>query len=107
MKLSNRFNEADKIRIWVDHQYCVICKSNQNCSLHHIAGCKSVCDSSIYNSSMLCNNHHKEADGHNTSSELSKAYQDKLRLYTHNLIQKEGYTNTKLDEEYINKHRTS
>lgn len=107
MKLGNRFTEADKIRVWVDHQFCCICKSNQNCSLHHIAGCKDPEDQSIYNSSMLCHNHHKEADGHNTASVLSKAFQDQLREYTYKHIQKQGYTNKPIDEAYNSKYRTN
>lgn len=98
MKLKNRFDNADKMRIWSDHQYCAICKSNQNCSLHHIDGTSS---SSIYNSVMLCHNHHKEADGHNTDSLLSKEFRKGLRQYTFNLIAKQGYTNTKNDEIYL------
>ena len=107
MKLRNRFDHADKIRIWNEHQYCVLCKSNQNCSLHHIEGCKEKADASIYNSSMLCYACHKEADSHNTASPLSRAFQKKLRDYTFSLIQKQGYTNKPIDDKYFNKNRTS
>lgn len=104
MKLKNRFNEADKIRYWVDHQYCAICKSNQNCSLHHIDGTVSA---SIYNSVMLCYRHHKEADAHNTNSELSRDFRDKLRNYSYNLIERQGKVKTKEDEDYLSHYKTS
>lgn len=104
MKLRNRFSEADKLRIWSGHQYCTLCKSNQNCSLHHIDGTAS---SSIYNSVMLCHNCHKKADSHNTDSPLSADFRKKLREYTYKLIQKEGYTNTANDEDYIIQYRTN
>ena len=104
MKLKNRFSDADKIRIWVDHQFCAVCKSNQNCSLHHIDGTVS---SSIYNSVMLCHLHHKEADTHNTQSVLSQEFRATLREYTFKHIQKQGYTNTPNDEQYLIKYRTN
>lgn len=56
---------------------------------------------------MLCDNHHREADAHNTDSPLSVEFRKKLREYTYRLIQKEGYVNTPLDEEYLTKHRTN
>jgi len=64
MILKNRFSEEDKIRYWIDHPYCSICLSNQNCSLHHIDGTTT---DSIYSSIMLCHECHAEADGHNQS----------------------------------------
>ena len=107
MKLRNRFKNEDKIRVWSQHQYCALCRSNRNCSLHHIDGCKQSYHASIYNSIMLCDNHHREADSHNTDSPLSVEYRKKLREYTYNLIQKEGYINKPIDEEYLAKHRTN
>ena len=62
MRLSNRFREEDKARVWGDTLYCALCGSNDNCSVHHIYGTVS---SSIFNGIMLCHVHHKEADGHN------------------------------------------
>lgn len=82
MKLANRFSEEDKIRYWIDHMYCSLCKSNQNCSLHHIEGCKQDYHRSIYNSIMLCYECHTKADGHNTDSPLSKEFRKKLLEYT-------------------------
>jgi len=102
MKLRNRFSEIDKHRIWEFHKFCAICKSNQNCSLHHIDGTAS---SSIYNSVMLCHNHHKEADAHNTSSPLSKDFRAKLRNFTYQLIEKQSYVRTANDRDYLNKYR--
>lgn len=102
MKLRNRFREEDKIRVWVDHPYCVICGSNQNCSLHHIDGCKKSMHASIYNSVMLCHRHHKEADTHNTESPASQEYRQKLRDHTREHIEKQYYTNRPVDEEYNN-----
>ena len=102
MKLSNRFDEADKIRVWADAPYCVLCRSNQGCSLHHIKGCKKDCYRSIYNSVMLCHDHHKEADGHNTDSEVSREYQAMLLRATAQRILEAGYdTKTKYDEEFL------
>ena len=104
MKLRNRFNNADKMRVWIDHQYCAICKSNQNCSLHHIDGTVS---SSIYNSVMLCHNHHKEADTHNTDSMLSKDFREKLREFTYRLIEQQSYVRTANDTDYLTRYRAS
>ena len=101
MKLANRFNEEDKIRYWVDHQYCAICKSNQNCSLHHICGTESA---SIYNSIMLCYRHHREADSHNTNSPLSLAFRKNLLNYTFRRVDKEGKVRTVEDEGFLKKY---
>lgn len=94
MKLSNRFSEEDKIRVWLDHQFCAICTSNQNCSIHHILGTKS---DSILNGIMLCYEHHKEADGHNVSD---KEYQSKLLKLTMQQVLKSGYELTKKDIDF-------
>lgn len=72
MQLQNRFDDADKQRVWLDHQFCALCGSNQNCSLHHIDGCKHKCHASILNSIMLCYECHKIADGHNVNDEKFK-----------------------------------
>jgi hypothetical protein len=94
MQLKNRFKEEDKFRVWIDHQFCSICNSNQNCSLHHILG---TCSDSILNSSMLCHIHHKEADGHNVSD---KEYQAPLLQYTMRQVLKTNYELTKKDIEF-------
>lgn len=106
MKLRNRFKDEDKMRVWLDHMYCAKCKSNQNCSLHHIDGCKKPEHASIYNSIMLCHVHHKEADAHNTDSPASIEFRKWMREYTYNLIQCQGRNNTKTDEEYLANNRT-
>jgi hypothetical protein len=94
MKLANRFDDVDKQRVWLDHQFCSICSSNQICSLHHILG---TCSSSILNSIMLCFKHHKEADGHNVSD---KEYQSPLLQYTMRQVLKTNYELTKKDIEF-------
>ena len=94
MQLANRFIEEDKIRVWVDHQYCAICYSNQMCSLHHILG--TISDS-ILGSIMLCHEHHKEAYGHNVSD---TEYQAPLLQYTMRQVLKSGYQLTEDDVEF-------
>jgi hypothetical protein len=97
MKLANRFDDVDKQRVWLDHQYCVKCGSNQICSLHHVTGSKMPNTDSILNSSMLCHIHHKEADGHNVSD---KEYQSPLLQYTMRQVLKTNYELTKKDIEF-------
>lgn len=96
MKLANRFSEEDKIRVWVDHPFCAICYSNQNCSLHHI---KSTESDSILNSIMLCFEHHKYADGHNKSDTefISWCLQYSVRQ-----VLKSGYKLTPKDVAFYN-----
>ena len=88
MKLSNRFSNVDKMRVWLDHNYCILCSSNNMCSLHHITGCKDPSSSSILNSSMLCHDCHKSADGKNVSN---VEFQSDLLGKTMKLILKSGY----------------
>jgi hypothetical protein len=107
MRLANRFKEEDKMRVWVDHQFCVICSSNQNCSLHHIDGCKNEEHASIYNSSMLCHIHHKIADGHNTNSPLSIDFRNNLRRITFAKVTRSDHVNTPLDEKYNSLHKAN
>ena len=95
MILKNRFKEEDKIRVWVDHQFCALCTSNKICSLHHIDG--TVSDS-IYGSIMLCFLCHKNADGHNVSDEKFK---EKLTSYTLGVITKSNYEIVKRDVVYL------
>ena len=99
MRLANRFKEEDKLRVWSQHQYCAICLSNQNCSLHHILGTSS---DSILNSIMLCYEHHKEADGHNISD---VEYQKPLLQYTIKLALKEGYEFNQNDLEFYKNNK--
>lgn len=94
MKLSNRFKEEDKQIVWQHHPYCVICKSNDKCSLHHIFGCKEKNNNSIINSIMLCHKHHKEADGHNVSN---RKYQSYLFSLSIPIILNSGYKLKKRD----------
>lgn len=99
MKLSNRFPEDEKMRVWLDHQWCVLCGSREMLSLHHIDGCKLIYHRSIFNSSMLCHLCHKKADGHNTSSLLSKHFRETLRNKTFQIVGDKPLN--KYDEEYL------
>lgn len=99
MKLFNRFPDDEKMRVWLDRQHCVLCGSNQNLSLHHIDGCKKDYHRSIFNSSMLCHNCHKKADGHNTSSFLSLQFRKNLREMTFQIVGDKPLN--KYDEEYL------
>ena len=109
MKLKNRFKPEDKIRYWIDHPYCswreeggyAICMSNQGCSLHHIDGTES---SSIFNSSMLCDVHHKIADGFNSGSAKGVTIRERLRQYTYDRIMELGKPLTEIDTAYLTKH---
>lgn len=103
MRLANRFNDEDKIRVWVNHQFCALCGSNQNCSLHHIDGTSS---SSIYNSIMLCYPCHKTADTHNTNSPLSTAYRKKMRQIAYNKVKKSDHIDNQNDKNYNSLHQT-
>jgi len=101
MKLNNRFPEEEKIRCWIDYQYCILCGSNQMCSLHHIDGCKQDYHRSIFNSAMLCHDCHKIADAHNTDSPLSVEYRNKLRTKANFIVEKNKTTKTKYDIAYL------
>ena len=96
---NNRFNEIDKARMWLDHPYCVLCGSNQQCSLHHILGCKLKIHSSILNSIMLCLKCHKNADGHNVSD---REFQIPLLIYTLERAVKIDYPLSEHDLEFYN-----
>ena len=101
MNLKNRFKEEDKIRYWIDHPYCAICRSNENCSLHHIDGCKQIYHSSILNSIMLCYKHHREADGHNTDSPQSVEFRRTLRQSTYDRLMHMDMRLTEKDKTYL------
>lgn len=96
MNLKNNFKEEDKIRVWVDHQFCAICKSNQNCSLHHVDSRRS---DSIFNSIMLCHKHHVEADCHNVSDE---EYKERLTRYAMRyIVSQTEYVLKNRDYDYL------
>ena len=65
MKLSNRFSNIDKIRVWGDNPYSALSGSNNNCSIHHIYSTSVPYANSILNGIMLDENEHRTADGHN------------------------------------------
>ena len=98
MILSHRFKEEDKCRVWTGREYCQVCGSNQNCSLHHIIGCKEDNSDSILNSIMLCNKCHKEADGHNVSD---ISFQEKYINITLKVADSEFYDWVKRDFLFI------
>jgi hypothetical protein len=102
MQLQNRFKDIDKQRVWLDHAFCVLCNSNQGCSAHHIMGCDNHEDSSILNSSMLCADHHRYADGHNVSD---GKFQAELLKITMIQVLKSEYIFTDLDKEFLMKHK--
>ena len=87
MHLRNRFKDIDKLRVWLDHQYCAITGSNVMLSLHHIYSSSS---DSIFNSIMLSHDEHKKADGENQATMGNKRRQKYLN-YTFNLIIKNDY----------------
>jgi hypothetical protein len=99
MKLLNRFKDIDKQRVWLDTPYCVLCGSNNMCSLHHI---KSTESDSILNSSMLCHEHHKYADGHNQSD---TEFISSLLQITIKIALRSGYELTKKDIEFYQQHK--
>jgi len=99
MKLSNRFPEDEKMRVWLDHQYCVLCGSHQNLSLHHIDGCKKEEHRSIFNSSMLCYTCHSKADGKNGVSSEHESFRQNLRNITFEIVGEKPLN--KYDEKYL------
>lgn len=92
MHLKHRFNNEDKIKYWIDHQFCGLCSSNQMCSLHHI---ETATSNDIYNSIMLCHICHKKADSFNIrGGTAGKEFRNKLKEYTKKWIEQ-------VDSEYI------
>lgn len=108
MKLRNRFDDADKQRMWQYHPYCVVCKSSQNCSVHHIDGCKEPMHRSLLNSIMLCHRHHKEADSFNVGGLFGKGMElrEKYRLIALDQFIKEDLTIHDYDRAYFAKYHT-
>lgn len=97
MKLSNRFDNTDVMRVWLDHAFCCLCGSNQGCSAHHIMGCKRSIDSSVLNSAMLCHDCHKMADGRNVSD---TDFQSNLLRITIRQALRSGYVLKKIDLDF-------
>lgn len=67
MKLRNPFSDKTRV-LYIDHQYCMSCGSNNIPELHHIAGRVS---NSPLNAIVLCHNCHARC-GH--SEEEEKKY---------------------------------
>ncbi len=65
-------------------------------------GCDNKEDSSILNSSMLCADHHRYADGHNVSD---TEFQAELLKITMIQVLKSGYVFKYLDKEFLMKHK--
>ena len=99
MLLKNRFKDIDKQRVWLDHQFCALCYSNQQCSLHHI---KSTESDSILNSIMLCFKCHKFADTRNVSD---KEFMSKCLKYTIKQVLQTNYTLTEKDTDFYNNNK--
>jgi len=94
MHLSHRFKEKDKAQVWIDHPFCIICNSNQGCSLHHIFGSKGSYNDSIFNSSMLCHKHHIRADRENihaTGNEFRRNLLYYSMMQVLKIVSKGGY----------------
>ena len=99
MHLKNRFDDADKQRVWIDHPFCALCGSNEMCSLHHI---KSTESDSILGSIMLCYLDHKIADGRNKSD---KKFMAKCLQYTMRQVLKTNYELTPKDVDFYEKNK--
>jgi len=99
MHLKNRFKNEDKMRVWLDHQYCTQCGSNNMCSIHHI---KSTESSSILNSSMLCHSCHKTADGNNQSN---TEFMARLLQQTMKIVLRSGYKLNEKDIAFYNQNK--
>lgn len=95
MHLKNNFDEEDKIAVWLYHNFCCLCGSNQGCSAHHIDSRKT---NSILSSIMLCHKCHVIADSKNVSDEEYKTY---LMKHSLPIILNSGYVLKKRDYEYL------
>ena len=107
MKLNNRFDNADKMRMWMDTPWCAICKSNQGCSAHHIEGCKQNCHKSLLNSIMLCIRCHKLADTINAGGSTGEHQRKDMRSKALILFEKNNLTWHDYDIEFHSKYNTS
>jgi len=80
MKLSNDFSPYVKSLFFEIQRCCLVCGSNQRCSVHHIF---SRISSSMFNGITLCDLHHKEADCFNVSGGMKgDEFRQKLLLLT-------------------------
>ena len=97
MHLKNNFTELDRT-IWMYHEYCADCNSNQGLALHHVYGRTS---SSILNSIPLCMLCHKKADVQNQSTQ-GNALRIKYLAYTlGHAIGREQYELVERDYKFL------
>ena len=104
MKLSHRFKEIDKARIWLDHPYCQNCNSNQGLSLHHCYGAKGAHNDSIFNSACLCLPCHKKGDCenvHTTGNETRRNFLEYAMRMVFKAIENGSYTMKDRDIKFL------
>lgn len=94
MKLKNPFTKDTRV-LFIDHQYCMDCGSNQMPELHHICGRKS---SSPLNAIVLCKKCHDHVGHH---EEEEKKYFKITLIF---LLQIE-YQFTEADQDFINSYK--
>lgn len=100
MQLSNRFNDIDKQRVWLWHNYCAICNSNIGVAGHHIYGSKGTYNNSICNCIFLCLECHNFADTHNIHNTGNEIQINYLRIALRQVV-KSGHQFTDLDKNFL------
>ena len=98
--LSHRFDSEDKARIWIFDPYCADCYSNQNCSIHHIYSCRADYTDSVCNGIMLCEYHHRIADGHNQHQTGNPLRQKYLAIALRQVV-KSGHIFNDTDKKFL------
>jgi len=98
--LSHRFNDEEKNRVWCYEPYCALCNSNQGCALHHIYSCGFDGAESICNGIMLCQEHHRQADGHNQHQTGDERRQKYLAMALCQVI-KSGHIFNDTDKKFL------
>ena len=98
MRLKNRFDNADKMRVWLDNNFCCLCGSNQGCSVHHIYGTVS---SSLFNSSMLCHDCHKHADTLNSGGVGGIDFRRRLLKIAFKMVSNSDYKTGEKDSVFL------
>jgi hypothetical protein len=96
--MTNNFTQETRALNVFDN-YCRKCKSNNNCSLHHIY---STISSSAINSIWLCEECHKEADGFNriTGMKGTDRRRELLKLQLTFLVEQD-YRFKDVDKEFL------
>lgn len=93
MKLKNPFSLETKL-LFIDHQFCMVCLSNNMPELHHIAG--RISDSPL-NAIVLCHECHSKC-GHSENEEV------RFFKITLKHLMRIMYTITCYDYEFIKKY---